>query len=239
LRGSSRRSVGVYSPAFATDLIPPQETRWGGFYVGGQLGGAWSDTDWRYDNHNWFNTIGTALVGTNFDIDGSGIIGGGQAGFNYQTGSWVIGVEGSVSGADLDGSNRSPFFPTSDSYSTDIDLLTTVTGRIGYAQDKWLAYAKGGWAGANVELTLFDHGTPVHASSSDWANGWTVGGGAEYAICKSLSLGVEYDYARLDKDRWKISCPTCPSGVGGGVPVVDGDIEVQSVTARLNYRFGG
>jgi hypothetical protein len=27
--------------------------------------------------------------------------------------------------------------------------------------------------------------------------------------------------------------------VGGGVPVVDGDLNVQSVTARLNYRFGG
>ena len=50
---------------------------------------------------------------------------------------------------------------------------------------------------------------------------------------------VSYDFAELDKDRWKINCPTCTSGVGGGVPVVDGDIQVQSVTARLNYRFGG
>jgi hypothetical protein len=45
--------------------------------------------------------------------------------------------------------------------------------------------------------------------------------------------------AELNKDGWRISCPTCPSGVGGGVPVVDGDLKVQSVTARLNYRFGG
>jgi len=90
------------------------------------------------------------LMGTNFDIDASGIIGGGQAGFNYQTGPWVIGVEGSVAGSDLDGTIRSPFFPTSDSYSADVDFLTTVTGRIGYAQGKWLAYAKGGWAGADV-----------------------------------------------------------------------------------------
>jgi outer membrane immunogenic protein len=71
------------APALASDLLPMPGTAWGGFYVGGQLGGAWSDTDWRYDNHNWFNTIGPALVGTNFDIDVSGIIGGGQAGFNY------------------------------------------------------------------------------------------------------------------------------------------------------------
>jgi len=231
----------VAIPGSAAELLPSAvtATQWDGFYVGGQLGGAWSDTDWHYDNHNWFNTIGPALVGTNFDIDASGVLGGGQAGFNYQTGAWVIRIEGSVAGADLDESRKSPFFPTSDTYTAEVNWLTTATGRIGYAQDKWLAYVKGGWAGADVELTLFDHGTPVRASSSDWANGWTVGGGAEYAFCKSFSLGVEYDYADLDKDHWKISCPTCPSGVGGGVPVVHGDVKVQSVTARLNYRFGG
>jgi outer membrane immunogenic protein len=99
----------------------------------------------------------------------------------------VIGIEGSVAGADLDSSRKSPFFPTSDTYTADVDLLTTVTGRVGYARDKWLAYTKGGWAGADIELTLFDHGTPVRANSSDWANGWTVGGGGEYSICKNLS----------------------------------------------------
>ena len=161
-------------------------------------------------------------MGTNFDVEGP----------------WVIGVEGSVAGSDLDGTIRSPFFPTSDSYSADVDFLTTVD-RIGYAQGKWLAYAKGGWAGADVQLTLFDHGTPVRANSSDFAKGWMVGGGGEYAIGRNVSLGVEYDYSDLDWDRWRISCPTCPSGVGGGVPVVDGDIKVQSQTARLNYRFGG
>ena len=79
----------------------------------------------------------------------------------------------------------------------------------------------------------------MRANSSDFAKGWTVGGGGEYAIGRNVSLGVEYHYSDLDQDRWRISCPTCPSGVGGGVPVVDGDIKVQSLTARLNYRFGG
>jgi hypothetical protein len=44
-------------------------------------------------------------------------------------------------------------------------VLTTVTGRLGYARDRWLAYAKGGWAGADVELTLFDRFALVRASS--------------------------------------------------------------------------
>jgi outer membrane immunogenic protein len=225
------------SPGAAAGLLPP-EPQWGGFYVGGQLGGAWSDTDWRYKNLNWFNTTGPNLVGTNFDLDADGVLGGGQLGFNYQSGAWVFGIEGSLAGAGIDGSRPSPFFPELDRYSTEIDWLTAVTGRVGYAQDRWLVYAKGGWAAADVELDLFDHDTPLHARSSTWADGWTVGGGLEYALCRSFSLGVEYDYAELDTDRWTLHCPACPSGLGGRVPVVDGDIKLQSVTARLNYRFG-
>ncbi|MGV1013654.1 MAG: outer membrane protein [Methyloceanibacter sp.] len=231
--------LAAATPVTAGDFPHTPETQWGGFYVGGQLGGVWSETDWQYENHNWFNTLGPALVISNFDIDGSGIAGGGQAGFNYQTGAWVFGIEGSVVGTELDGSIRSPFFPASDVYSMDVSWLTTLTGRVGYAWDRWLAYAKGGWAGADIELDLFDQGTPqVRANSSTWADGYTLGGGAEYAFGNGFSLGAEYAYVDLGTDRFTVRCPTCPPGVGGGVPVVDGDIEIQSVTARVNYRFG-
>ena len=40
------------TPGSAAGLLPAPETQWGGFYLGGQLGGAWSDTDWRYKNFN-------------------------------------------------------------------------------------------------------------------------------------------------------------------------------------------
>lgn len=227
------------TPVAAGDFVDTSPgIQWGGFYVGGQLGGAWSETDWHNENHNWFNTLGPTQVISNFDIDGSGIMGGGQLGFNYQTGAWVLGIEGSVAGTELDGSIRSPFFPASDRYSMDVSWLTTVTGRVGYAWDRWLAYAKGGWAGADIELDLFDRGTPVHAKSSTWADGYTLGGGAEYAFGHGFSLGIEYAYVDLGTDRFTVRCPTCPSGVGGGVPIVDGDIEIQSVTGRINYRFG-
>jgi hypothetical protein len=66
--------LALVTPALATDLLSTSPTTWQGFCVGGALGGAWSDTDWRYDNHNWFNTIGPDLVGTKFDIDTSGVL---------------------------------------------------------------------------------------------------------------------------------------------------------------------
>jgi outer membrane immunogenic protein len=231
--------LATVTPAAAGDFLgTSSEPQWGGIYVGGQLGGAWSDTDWDYENYNWFNTLGPDLVISNFAIDGSGLVGGGQGGFNFQSGAWVFGVEGSVAGTDLDGNVRSPFFPASDVYSVDIGWLATVTGRVGYAWGSWLAYGKGGWAGADIELDLFDQDTPVRAKSSTRADGYTLGGGAEYAFAGGFSLGVEYAYTDLDTGNFRVSCPTCPSGIGGGVPVVDGDIEIQSVTARLNYHFG-
>jgi len=133
-----------------------------------------------------------------FNMDGSGVLGGGQAGFNHQSGAWMFGIEGSVAGADLSGNRRSPFFPTLNRYSSDITVLATVTARVGYAWDRWLAYAKGGYAGADVELTLFDRSALVRASSDTWANGWTVGAGAEYALVRRFSLALEYNYADLD-----------------------------------------
>jgi outer membrane immunogenic protein len=230
--------VTLIVPASATGPSSPEDiaTNWGGFYVGGQLGGVWNDTDWHYNNPNWFNTLGPEIVINKFDMDGSGFLGGGQAGFNYQSGAWLFGIEGSVAGADLSNSRPSPFFPTIDRYTSDITVLTTVTGRLGYARDRWLAYAKGGWAGADVELTLFDRFALVRASSDTWVDGWTVGAGGEYALGPSLSLAVEYNYADLDTGDWRLRC-NCPGGVGGGTPVMDGDIVIQSVTARLNYRF--
>jgi outer membrane immunogenic protein len=230
--------IALASPVAAGDLAAaPESVQWTGFYVGGQLGGAWSESDWRYHNPNWFNTSGPDLLFTRFGFDGNGVIGGGQLGFNYQSGAWVFGVEGSLAAASLDSSRKSPVFPESDIYSTRAGSLATVTGRVGYAQDRWLVYAKAGWAGADVELDLFDRETPVRARSEEWADGWTVGGGAEYAFGQHVSLGMEYDYADLGTGRHSTGC-NCPSGVGGGTPIVDGDIAIQSVTARLNYRFG-
>jgi outer membrane immunogenic protein len=231
--------VALPLPAAAYEPMPAAvPTQWGGFYVGGQLGGAWSEADWHYDNANFFNTLGPMLLGRNFSLDADGVIGGGQLGYNYQSGPWVLGVEGSIAASALDASRRSPFFPDLDRYSTDVHWLTTITGRLGYAQGRWLAYAKAGWAGAEVGLNLVDVTTLTRAVGDQWANGWTVGGGGEYAFGGGFSVAVEYGYADLDIEHWRVHCPQCGSASFEATPIVDGDIAVQSVTARLNYRFG-
>jgi outer membrane immunogenic protein len=208
---------------------------WSGLYLGGQLGGAWSNADWTAQNSNYFDTLGPVVVGVDFDQHPSGVIGGIFAGYNYQSGPWLVGLELSWTAEDLKERNASPYFPQIDTYTTEIDWLTTATGRLGYAWDRWLLVFKGGWAGANVELTMLDKVALIEASKDLWANGWTVGIGAEYMLYEGVSLGLAYDYVALNIGNETVTCPRCGTGRGFGTPVVDGDMEVQSVMARVSF----
>lgn len=208
---------------------------WSGFYVGGRLGGAWSDVDWS-QNYNYFTSNGPLLVGTDSSFSPSGVVGGVIGGGNVQLGSWVLGAEASFSGADLSSSQVSPFFPDTDVFSTKIEWLTTVEGRIGYACDRFLVFGKGGWAGGNVDLKLTDLGAGIIASGDTFANGWTIGGGVEYALGSNVIVGVAYDHTRLSYDA-SPACPNCGTGLGFGSPTISGDFEISSVTARATYLF--
>jgi outer membrane immunogenic protein len=206
---------------------------WSGFYSGAELGGAWSDMHWTYQNANTFNSVGPIVLGSAFDTNPEGVIGGFVGGYNYQTGPWVLGVEVAALATDADQDRASPFLPATDVYSVQLNWLTSIAGRIGYAADRWMLYAKGGWAGGAVDISLTDQAAGVYASKNEWATGWTVGGGLDYMLCRHISLGVAYDYADLNADNKTIACPGC--GAGFVSPLLDGDIKVQSVMARLTF----
>jgi hypothetical protein len=53
-----------------------------------------------------------------------------------------------------------------------------------------------------------------------------------------ISLGVVYNYVDLSVDGESVTCPLCGTGVGFGTPIVNGDLRVQSVMARLSFRLG-
>jgi len=214
-------------------------TDWSGFYLGGQLGGGWSNVDWMQLNPNYFDTLGPTVVGTNSDTRDSGVLGGAFGGYNQQVGAWVLGVElaATATGADVSGTQASPFFPASDTFRTELDWIGTVAGRVGYAWDGWLVYGRGGWAGGDVTLTLNDQNARIRASKGAWVNGWTLGAGVEYMLWRDVALGLAYDYVELDLDRETVTCPLCGTGVGFGTPVIDSDIKLQSVMARLSFLF--
>jgi outer membrane immunogenic protein len=213
--------------AIADGYVPPPDyvvvpfVSWTGLYIGGHVGGAWSEIDWSNIN----------LTGERFDKTNSGFIGGGQIGYNYQIGNLLLGVEATVSGADLSTDFRSIAVPTV-RFSADIGTIATVTGRFGFASDQWLFYGKAGWAGAQVNFSGHNTAPADSFSFDNWRNGWTLGTGVEYKINRHMSFGLEYSFIDLNSER--------DSGftrIGFPVTLRDHDLQVQSVTARLNFQF--
>lgn len=211
---------------------------WSGFYIGGRVGGAWSDVDWT-QNANYYTTLGPVVVGTDSSFSPSGVIGGVFGGGNLQLGQWIFGAELSYSGAGLSATATSPFFPATDTFTTSIDWLATIEGRIGYSWNRTMVFGKGGWAGGDLEVQLNDNVAGIPASTTTFADGWTIGGGVEYAHWDSVIFGLEYDYTSLNVGGAAVTCPLCGTGVGGGSPVISSDIHISSVMARLSYLFRG
>ena len=87
--------------------IPAPVFSWTGFYLGVHGGGGWFDKDW--DVPLTALNIANGCVGCPRPAGGhtgSSWLAGGQVGFNYQTGMWVLGVEADASWTDLRGSEH-------------------------------------------------------------------------------------------------------------------------------------
>ena len=209
---------------------------WSGFYVGGQLGGAFGDVDWTQGNPNFFNTLGAVVVGTESSFNAGGFTGGIMGGANIQAENFVFGIELAFNGVGISESMASPFFPATDTYKTEVDFITTITGRVGYAWDNWLMFVRGGWAGAETKQTLSSTVGPV-ASKNLFVDGWTIGAGAEVMTWHNVSFGLTYDYIDLNHGAHAISCPACGVGVGLGTPYIEPELKLSTIMARATYMF--
>lgn len=219
-------------PAYKAPAVAPAPAvhNWSGFYLGGQVGGAFADSSWSTDA-----TRGGVFVPVSHDD--SSWIAGGQVGLRYQVSNWVFGIEGMWSGTDLE--NNAPSQLLADAgfanrfRGTDISSIYSVTGQIGYAWDRWLAYAKGGWAGAEVDLSTRNANNGIFSSTSFNAGGWTIGGGLEFAFGNGWSLAAEYGYYDLDAGALHSAIQTN----GDEAFYRDFETRIHTVVARLNYTF--
>ena len=186
----------------------------------------------------------------------NGVIGGVQAGYNYELGGCgclggfggilggfgrnvVVGVEADFDGTGIaSGGPLSSFaqgFPLgSPQYvgvSSQIDYLGTVRARVGYAFDRVLVYGTGGFAYANVRSTVNVPGQNIAASASQFHTGYVFGGGVEVAVSNNVALRAEYLRAELDSR-------TIAQGSNGYVNYhVSERPEVNIVRAGLDYKF--
>jgi outer membrane immunogenic protein len=221
----------------AAFVPPPPPFSWTGFYIGANLGGAWSS-----------GNISDTLTGLNFSgTSNATFAGGGQIGGNYQIGAFVIGAE-----ADFDwfanNNNSGPgvTFPSSAFVPVATTLRvsannrweTTLAARAGWAINTVLLYAKGGggWVGAgNFAVTNVGTGATVAFSNSNTNSGWLVGGGVEWAFLPNWTVRAEYDYLGLGNKSYTAVIPT-PAGT-----FVDtfstSNRSVQTATIGVNYLF--
>jgi outer membrane immunogenic protein len=156
--------------------------------------------------------------------DLKGGFGGGTIGYNWQTGTFVVGVEADAAWSDMKISETVLGVTLADK----IRSFGSVTGRFGVAFDSALIYFKGGYAWADNQISATAFG--VTFAESKVHSGWTVGGGVEYLFTPSWSLKGEYMYADYGNEAYLTAF--APGGVGLGVTT-------HTVKVGVNYHFGG
>ena len=217
------------APAYAEPLF-----NWTGFYVGGHIGGAW--TNEQFINNGTGAPFGDLSVGDSFRQRKSGIMGGAQIGYNWQANNYVFGMEGTISGLDNKGSFTNNVFGIGldDQFSWRANVLATIVGRAGFAVQNNLFYIKGGYAGVNNRLSVVDNvANPSTGSGGQthWHNGWTVGAGWEYGITRNWIVGLEYNYAAFGSQTYQLG------GTSGNYTFDTKPRDIQWAVVRASSKF--
>ncbi len=194
-------ALAVATPAVSADLgarypvkAPPMVSPvfdWTGFYVGINGGYGWGRSRW--------DLLPGGVSEGSHNVDGGTV--GGQIGYNWQIGGWVLGLEAQGNWADFTGSNRErrrsrppPTTPTSTRSACSPARWATP------GTTSWL-YAKGGAAVQSVDYRYFNTATGVVGGTADETRwGGTVGVGFEYAFAPNWSAGLEYNHLFMGKD---------------------------------------
>jgi high affinity Mn2+ porin len=216
-------AVGLAHAASAADLpvkAPALKAvyDWTGFYIGGHVG---------YGGGS-LGPGSNALPEEGFPFPPSitGVIGGYQAGYNWQLSNHVVlGVEADATFTSPVDQPRLAAAP----FNASIDYANTVRGRAGYAFGRWLPYLTGGFAWGHSHINMNDSAGAVFAEPGAIQTGWTAGAGVEYAVSGNWSAKFEYDYIDLSRRMYDLS--------SYGLPNVNVDPGIHLVKVGLNYRF--
>src|SRR5512139_823500 len=181
-------------------LPPPAAPTWAGFYMGALAGYGWGSTD----NSASYDIYSVAL-GTN----PRGALAGGYAGYNYQFGNWVAGLETDIAWSGLRGSadltGKLDTVPFAVRAENRVNWLGTTRARIGYALGSVLLYGAGGvaYGGVKSDYTACIGCSSLNSSFTQTYStnhtkvGWTAGAGLEYLIGGNITARAEYLYYDL------------------------------------------
>ena len=210
---------------------------WTGFYLGGTAGGGIAnsehlDPDCRFCADTKFQEAFGAV--------------GLTAGYNYQFGHTVLGVEGDFNWATVDKTTQFENGNQTGSTSFKMDQFATLRARAGLAFDQTLIYATAGLAFAHVaNTTSFGDTTFAQASENKWKTGLAVGAGLEFALSHNWTLKGEYmlmQFANSDATINNVDPGFADNGTsicGNTRPCrMNYSESIQHARIGLNYKFG-
>jgi outer membrane immunogenic protein len=215
----------------APPVVPPLPVfSWTGFYVGvnARIGGDKVD-------YSLLSPLTVPPASANVNNTSFGGLAGGQIGYNWQTSNWVWGVEADIQwtniGSKLNASASNVLGVPNASLnaSTEMSYFGTVRGRLGYAWDRTLLYATGGYAYGSEDTRLVTTPALVNFSRSHSLNGWTVGGGLEWSPLNNISLKTEYLFTQFDRSN-VFADPA--------LFTIDNKVTSHMLRFGVNYRFG-
>ena len=206
------KAPALYSPAPVFS--------WTGFYIGAHGGYGWSN----------FSGDDPTTGGTD-TAQARGWLGGVTVGYNYQINSFVVGVEGDYSWADVNKTDSDPLGLGGGEANLKNDFFATAAVRLGYAVDRFLLYGKGGVAWTRDKWDITD-GVGGFANGTFGRTGWMLGAGVEYAFWNNWSAKLEYNYLHFKSIEENLT-------TGGGLTATPANISLNSHLLKLgvNYRF--
>jgi outer membrane immunogenic protein len=179
------RGYPAPAPAPAPALVYAPPISWTGCYVGGNIGGAWSNVDL------------SGVSGASFSATNSGFAGGGQIGCDYQWNQfWVVGIRNMLDATSLSNRTNISAVPFTGAVDGRTRWFDTLTARVGYLvpSTNVLLYAQGGAAWTNTSITFLDGSGAQLGEASNDRTGWTVGAGVEWRFAPQWSVFAEYNF---------------------------------------------
>jgi outer membrane immunogenic protein len=249
-------AAGMLGGVPALAAPPSAPFNWTGFYIGGQVGGGWSNS-WHATTNELPNPGAFGALPLSFSQKGEGLATGGQVGLNWQIApTWVLGIEAdlfrlhidadsvgtivTLAGVPLNCAGGQPNCGLA-MMNRDLHWIGTVRGRLGYAWDRWLAYFTGGFAYGRVSYSanFFNFTDQFPASFASTKTGWTVGGGIEYALPSSWgNWTIRGEYLFVSLGSASAIVPEVPAAPPFALRYDWNRTDVHIARFGLNYKFG-
>jgi outer membrane immunogenic protein len=214
-------------------MAPAPLYNWTACYLGTNSGLGAGHTQWTDTQPDGNIDMIPGLARTaNLDMSGAAV--GGQIGCDYQFGgNWVVGIAASFDGADISG-NAFDEFNTTWALQSKLNWFGTVTGRVGYAVNNVLLYAKGGVVFANDHYEIANTAV-VLGDPNPVLTGWTFGAGLEWAFAPCWSVFVETNYYGFSATTQTFDLAP---GFIDAPPTINVKPSFETVMLGINYRLG-